>query len=61
MADNGFPIGYFYIISKMNGLVVDLRGDPEHAEVYNSFLSNLILSPSCLKHILGFTEISLKN
>ncbi|KAI7857780.1 hypothetical protein BDC45DRAFT_500651 [Circinella umbellata] len=32
MADNGFPIGYFYIISKMNGLVVDLRGDPEHAE-----------------------------
>ncbi|KAI9263318.1 hypothetical protein BDA99DRAFT_509932 [Phascolomyces articulosus] len=29
--ENGFPIGYFYIVSKMNGLVADLRGDPETA------------------------------
>ncbi|KAI9498745.1 hypothetical protein BDB00DRAFT_799332 [Zychaea mexicana] len=31
VSDHGFPIGYFYIISKMNGLVVDLRGDSETA------------------------------
>ncbi|KAG0170193.1 hypothetical protein DFQ28_002395 [Apophysomyces sp. BC1034] len=24
-----FPLGYFYIISKMNGLVLDIRGDPQ--------------------------------
>lgn len=28
-----FPIGYFYIISKMNGLVLDIRGDVETAAV----------------------------
>lgn len=27
-----FPLGYFYIISKMNELVIDLRG-PETATV----------------------------
>ncbi|KAI8145774.1 hypothetical protein BJV82DRAFT_602228 [Fennellomyces sp. T-0311] len=31
--ENSFPIGYFYIISKMNGLVLDLRGDQDAATV----------------------------
>lgn len=30
--NSGFPLGYFYIISKMNDLVMDLRG-PETATV----------------------------
>ncbi|KAI9316975.1 hypothetical protein BX666DRAFT_1857866 [Dichotomocladium elegans] len=29
--ENGFPIGYFYIVSKLNGLVLDLRGPQETA------------------------------
>jgi hypothetical protein len=32
VADNGFPLGYFYIVSKMNELVIDLR-EPETATV----------------------------
>ena len=30
--EDTFPIGYFYIVSKMNGLVLDIR-DPENAAV----------------------------
>lgn len=32
VTDSQFPLGYFYIISKMNELVIDLRG-PETATV----------------------------
>ncbi|KAF7728494.1 hypothetical protein EC973_006047 [Apophysomyces ossiformis] len=32
VTDSAFPIGYFYIISKMNGLVIDVH-DPETADV----------------------------
>lgn len=30
--DSGFPIGYFYIISNLNGMVIDVE-DPENAHV----------------------------
>ncbi|KAI8142623.1 hypothetical protein BJV82DRAFT_615525 [Fennellomyces sp. T-0311] len=29
---NNFPIGYFYIVSKLNGLVIDVQ-DPENAKI----------------------------
>lgn len=32
VTDSEFPLGYFYIVSKMNDLVIDLRG-PETATV----------------------------
>lgn len=36
VSDTSFPIGYFYIISQMNGLVLGIRGDQETATVqYN--------------------------
>lgn len=28
-----FPLGYFYITSKLNDLVLDIRGEPEQATV----------------------------
>lgn len=30
--ENQFPLGYFYIVSKMNELVIDIR-EPENAAV----------------------------
>lgn len=32
VTENQFPLGYFYIVSKMNELVLDIR-DPENATV----------------------------
>lgn len=37
VTESQFPLGYFYIISKMNELVIDLRG-PETATVSLAFL-----------------------
>lgn len=31
--ENHFPIGYFYIISRLNGLVIDVE-DPANAKVH---------------------------
>lgn len=33
VGESTFPIGYFYIISKLNGLCLDLRGDAKEAQV----------------------------
>ena len=33
VTNTGFPIGYFYIISQLNGLVLGIRGDQETATV----------------------------
>jgi hypothetical protein len=31
--NSAFPLGYFYIVSKLNNLVLDIRGEPENATV----------------------------
>ncbi|KAL7308905.1 hypothetical protein PS15m_011045 [Mucor circinelloides] len=33
LENSAFPLGYFYIVSKMNDLVLDIRGDPEKATI----------------------------
>jgi hypothetical protein len=37
VSENTFPLGYFYIVSKMNELVIDLR-EPETATVRKEYV-----------------------
>lgn len=42
VTDSEFPLGYFYIVSKMNDLVIDLRG-PETATVSLLYIYKIII------------------
>lgn len=48
--NSAFPLGYFYIVSKLNDLVLDIRGDPDKATVSPapSFGDLMLLSNVCL-------------
>ena len=50
IAENQFPLGYFYIVSKMNDLVVDLR-EPETAAVIHYISSHTYFALNSLFYV----------